>query len=194
MKYLKTLLFIYCIVFTSLLLASGIATATSLNQVLLLLVFFPVALHFLITIVQMVKQRNHSEEITPEPKSRKKRVFSILFILFLFFSLLSISIVQILNKSAVETDKEVLPKKQISLPSPSISSPSAQFIQIISDDPTSLVHVRKEATTSEISLTKVKPQTTFPLVGKRDDWYEIQLDKTQTGFVYKDFATEKVEE
>ncbi len=194
MKYLKTLLFIYCILFTSLLLASGIATATSPNQILLLLIFLPVTLHFLITIVQMVKQRNHSEEITPEPKSRKKSVFSTLFVLFLFFSLLSISIIQILNEDTTKKDGTESPKKQLILPSPPISSPSAQFIQIISDDPTSLVHVRKEATTSALSLTKVKPKTTFPLVAKKDDWYEIQFDKTQRGFVYKDFATEKVEE
>lgn len=194
MKHLQTLLLIYCILFTLLLLASGIATATSLNQLLLLFIFFPVALHFLITIVHMIKRKNHPEDIPHEPKSRKKRVFSALFILLLFFSLLSISVVQILNKNAIKKEVSVLPEKQIILPSPPISSPSAHFIQIISDTPTSLVHIRKEATTSALSLTKVKPQSIFPLVAKRDDWYEIQLDKTQTGFVYKDFAREESKE
>lgn len=194
MKYFNTLLFIYCSLFIFLLVVSGITTAKSPTDLLLLLVFFPIILHFVITIFHQLRRKK--QEGAPAIKDQKRFSFfstSFLLTCILFLLLFSISVFQIINKTtndqqallspiSTEPQEKITPTSQV----PKLTS----LLHIVSPDD-SLINVRTNASSSASILLKVKNDQTFPLLSKQGVWYEVQLPDGKKGFVNEKFAVEK---
>lgn len=166
--------------------------AKSPEQLLMLIVFLPVVLHFIIAIYLKIRTRKISTlPSTPEKGSIRKKLVSFLFIVALFLFLLSVSIVQVQNKlfrkqPLLTPTQEVLPTQE-----PVPASPSAFLIRVISDNPKSLVNIRSEASSEAAVLKKAAVHDTFPFIATHHDWYEIILDQTTTGFIYKEYGAKE---
>jgi hypothetical protein len=194
MKLVNTLLFIYCTTIVFLLLVSGIIMARSVEQLLILLVFFPVILHFIITIYQKIRRRKHPEQISdlPQKRSPGKKIAIALCIITAFLALTSTSIMHVLN--TFQTKHVPTPRPTFTTTpthTPSVASQSAVFIRTKGKTATSLITIRSEASSSAAIVKKVKVSEIFPVVTKKNGWYEIQVDTKTSGYIAEEFAQEE---
>ena len=77
-------------------------------------------------------------------------------------------------------------------PSASPSANPGKPYAVIKDTPTGFLRVRMEPTTSATEAARVNPGDKFTILDTRDDWYKINYDGTNTGWISGQYA-EKVE-
>lgn len=63
-------------------------------------------------------------------------------------------------------------------------------IVVILDTPTGFLRVREEASTTASEIAQVEPEEEYVLLAtsEDEDWYEIQLDEEETGWISADYA------
>ena len=63
----------------------------------------------------------------------------------------------------------------------------------ITPTPTGFLRVRKEPTLNSEELTQLNPGETYPLISSQDEWFEIELESSVSGWISSEYATKSAE-
>lgn len=189
MRIAKQILFFYCFTAALFITTSGIATSKSLQQLSLQLIFLPVTLYFIVTLIKKLLHKNHTQEA---PKAGF-RIKTTLFVFCVFLVLLLISVMQVTSHQTpigqkVVIKKPTAPTTPVSHLSPSPQEKEQEYILIKTDEDNTKVNIREEATVSAKILEKTTNNQKYPLIKIEKKWYKILLNDGKEGYVNSEFA------
>lgn len=190
MRFAKQILFFYCFAAALFITASGIATSKSLQQLSLQLIFLPVTIYFIVTLIKKLLHKNH----TQEPPKAGFRIKTALLIICVFLVLLLISVMQVASHPTpigqkVGIKKPTAPTRPTSFLSPSPQEKKQEYILIKTDEDNTKVNIREEATVSAKILEKTTQNQKYPLINIEGKWYKILLNNGKEGYINSEFAT-----
>jgi len=166
---MKKILLYYCSLLAVFITISGILINSNLKNISTQLVFLPVPLYFLYTLVSQFRQP-------------KKLVIGGLFLAIL----LAIGLVNV-SKSVVKVPPSPPPPAVQKAVEPEATQETPKLIIKI-DDPKSWVNIRQEASTSAKIIGKAKHNQIYQSLSKENDWYQIEFKNTNTGWIHQDFV------
>ena len=191
MKISQKIFFVYCTILALFISISGILNITGIETALFQLVFLPVPLYFLVSIIRYLIQSKKQKKKKDKKGLPLGSGFSlgkgrVVFVVILFLLLLATSARKILTTDNTPSEPE--PQKEGVNINEYIVKEAEKFVLVISEDASSEINVRKESSTASDILGKVIVDEKYKYVSENEDWFEIVFDEELTGWVYKDYA------
>ena len=192
MKISQKIFFVYCAILALFISISGILNITTIESALFQLVFLPVPLYFLGSIIRYLIQGRKQKKKKDKKNLPLGSGFSLgkgrgvlVVIIFLFLVAISAKRILTINNTPTEAEPE---REGVNINEYIIKEPQ-KFVIIKSDDASSEINVREESSTTSKILGKVVVDEKYEYVSENENWFEIIFDKELTGWVYKDYAT-----
>lgn len=176
------ILLVYSIVVSGLLITSGFFFNPNPQNWLLQIIFAPVPIFLLYTLVTR----------STELKISKRQLVIAFLIMAILFGL-GVSNVQ--KSQAIEKSEDVNDEENIT----QFSISNAEINEVIKDtddtvliiikaDEGAFINVRKEPRVASVKMTVVEGGDRFISTGYEDQWYEVGLDDDTTGYIFEEFV------
>lgn len=167
----------------------------SLSELPFQLLFLPVTLYLVYTSLKTLPKSRRVPEVSLSKKSTSLGFISFLFAIFLTRGVLTIS-----QKTPETTitptpqakDESIVIRPSSASPTPLVPATPTSFpktLTITHPDPLGEVNIRTSPTTSSELIQKVPRGSTFTYIQIKNNWYEIQLTDSTTGWVKGDYVT-----
>jgi len=191
MKISQKIFFVYCAILALFISTSGILNITGIETALFQLVFLPVPIYFLVSIIKYLIQNKKRKKTKNKKDIPLGSGFSlgkgrVVFVVVLFLLLLATSARRILTTN--NTPAEAEPQREGVNISEYIVEDSKKFVLIVSEDASSEINVRKKSSTASEILGKVSVDEQYEYVSENEGWFEIIFEEEVTGWVHKDYA------
>jgi uncharacterized protein YgiM (DUF1202 family) len=163
---------------------SGVLSIKKIEDLIFQLLFLPVTLFFVFETISVffVNKKPLSESLF----QGKKGLFT--------FALIALIIASIFKIISFNKPKEI---KEEPSPSPLVIHKEAQAtpeptkgpsITIKTNNPETIVNLRKEPTTTSEIIGNLKSGEEYLLISQKGDWFQIKIDDSLSGWVFKDYV------
>jgi uncharacterized protein YgiM (DUF1202 family) len=163
---------------------SGVLSIKKIEDLIFQLLFLPVTLFFIFETISVlfINKKPLSETLF----QGKKGLFT-----FALVALVAASIFKILSFTKPKEIKEepspspLVIHKEITPTKEPTKGPS---ITIKTNNPETLVNLRKDPTTTSEIIGNLKSGEEYILISQKGDWYQIKIDDSLSGWVFKDYV------
>lgn len=173
-----------CALLSTLASLSGVLSIKKTEDLVFQLAFLPITLFFIFETISVFF--TDKKPLFETLFSGKKNLF-----IFALIILLAASTLKILSFGRSHEVKEeikptpILVHKETSSPTPKPTS--SPYVTIKTNNPETLVNLRKEPTTASDIIGNLKNGEKYSLIDQKGDWYQIKIDETLSGWVFRDY-------